>query len=67
MIILGTLSITLKYSDYIKNRYHYIFQLNSKEKILEFAQESIYFKIIGQAYLYLKITPYSELEIKIID
>ena len=45
LIILGTLSMTLKYSDYIKNRYHYVFQLNSKEKILEFAQESIYFKI----------------------
>lgn len=45
LIIAGLLSVTIKFSDYVKDRYFYIIQINSKEKILEISKENIYFKI----------------------
>lgn len=45
LTIAALLSITFKYSDYIKNRYFYILEINSKEKITELTKENIYFKI----------------------
>lgn len=45
LLIAASLLATLKFSEYVKDRYFYIIQINSKEKILELSKENIYFKI----------------------
>ena len=45
LFILVSLLATFKFSNYVKDRYSYIIEINSKEKILELSKENIYFKI----------------------